>query len=152
MTCFIFYKFYNLVVNYKIIFKSMYYILAIILFIVILWIFLILKFSKSKKLNSGTKKQILKNFNIIKQSKSNKEKIIDFDKLYHKVLLSLGYSWSFWEILKSNPKVISDINSIWEIHKLRNQLVHSFDDISESFLEKKAKEYERIINNLLKKI
>jgi len=128
------------------------YILLTIVVVFVFGIFLILKFWKSKKLNSSTKKQILKNFNIIKKSRSNKEKIIDFDKLYHKILLWLGYSGSFWEILKSNPKVISDINKIWELHKLRNNLVHSFDDISENILNKNTFEYEKIIDKFIKEI
>jgi len=126
------------------------YILIFILIIFIFWIFLILKFSKNKKLWSQIKKELEKNFKYIKSSTSSKERVIDFDKLYHKILLKLWYNWTFWEILKSEPKVVSDINKIWELHKLRNKLVHDFDLISENILKKKALEYEKIIRELLK--
>jgi hypothetical protein len=52
--------------------------------------------------------------------------------------------------LKSEPKVILNINKIWELHKLRNQLVHNFDLISNDILKKKALEYEKNISELLK--
>jgi len=51
--------------------------------------------------------------------------------------------------LKLNPKEVIDINKIWELHKLRNKLVHDFDLISESMLRKKITEYEKEINALL---
>jgi ABC-type phosphate/phosphonate transport system substrate-binding protein len=45
--------------------------------------------NKNKKLTANQKKEITRFFNNIKKSKSNKEKIIDFDKLYHKILIEL---------------------------------------------------------------
>ena len=130
----------------------MYYILGVVVIIIIFWVFLILKFSKAKKLSSYVKKELNKNFKHIKASNSSKERIVDFDKLYHKILIKLWYNWTFWEILKSKPKVINDLNKIWELPKLRNKLVHDFDLVSENILKNKASEYEKIINELLRRI
>ena len=130
----------------------MYYILVLVVVIIIFGVFMILKFSKSKKLNSYVKKELSKNFKHIKTSNSSKERIVDFDKLYHKILIKLWYNWTFWEILKSKPKVISNLNTIWELHKLRNKLVHDFDLVSENILKKNALEYEKIISELLGRI
>ncbi len=130
----------------------MYYILLILVIIILFGIFLILKFSKSKKLSLQIKKELQKNFRQIKTSTSSKEKIVDFDKLYHKILIKLWYDWTFWEILKSKPSIISDLNKVWELHKLRNKLVHDFDLMSENILKKKALEYEKLILELFKKI
>jgi len=123
-----------------------------ILVVFILWIFLILKFSKRKKLTSTQKSFILKNYKKISKNDDIKHQIVDFDKLYHKILLELGYKWSFWEILKQKPRVINDINKIWELHKLRNKLVHEFDSLSESVLKQKAEEYDKVVMNLIKDI
>jgi len=59
--------------------------LIIILAVIILYIFR----NKNKKVSLESKKEIVKFFNNIKKSNSNKEKIIDFDKLYHKILVEL---------------------------------------------------------------
>jgi hypothetical protein len=127
-------------------------IIIMILVVFILWIFLILKFSKRKKLTSTQKSFILKNYKKISKNDDIKHQIVDFDKLYHKILLELGYKWSFWEILKQKPRVINDINKIWELHKLRNKLVHEFDSLSESVLKQKAEEYDKVVMNLIKDI
>ena len=126
----------------------LYFITFLILAIFLLFIFR----NKKKKLTAIQKKEITRFFNKIKKSSSNKEKIIDFDKLYHKILQELWYSWSFGEILKKEPKEVLNLNKIWELHKLRNNLVHSFDWEKEDFLEKKQKEYIKEINLILKNI
>ncbi|MDQ7009206.1 MAG: hypothetical protein Q9M94_02850 [Candidatus Gracilibacteria bacterium] len=127
-----------------------------IYFIIIIFIlaltFLFIFRNKKKKLNNYQKKEIIRLFNKIKKSESKKEKIIDFDKLYHKILKELGYKGSFGEILKKDPKEILNLNTIWELHKLRNNLVHSFNNEKEEFLEKKNKEYIKEINLILKNI
>ena len=125
-----------------------YIIIFFVLAIIILFIFR----NKKKKLSANSKKEILRFFNEIKKSSSNKGKIIDFDKLYHKILLDLWYKWSFWNILKKEPKEILNLNKIWELHKLRNNLVHSFNWEKEDLLEKKQKEYIKEINLILKNV
>ena len=92
---------------------------------------------------------LLKNLNNIKKLESEKEKIVDLDKLYHHILKSLWYNWTFGEILKSKPKKITDLNKLWELHKLRNKLVHEFGTIDNDFLWKKSKEYEREVRRLI---
>lgn len=123
---------------------------SIILYVLVfLWVFIfaisvVIKYSIKKKLSKKDKKELKKIFKEIKTKKSNKEKIIDYDKLYHKILKKFGYNWTFWEILKKEPNEVWDLNKVWELHKLRNKLVHDFDDLDLS-LEKKSKEYEKQI-------
>lgn len=124
----------------------------ILIIIVLALIFLFIFRNKKKKLTTSQKKEITRFFNKIKKSKSNKEKIIDFDKLFHKILIELWYKWNFWEILKKEPKEVININKIWELHKLRNNLVHQFNNEKDDFLEKKVKEYIKEINLILKNI
>lgn len=128
------------------------YVIFVLIVAVILGIFLILKFSKWKKLTSSQKLLILKNYKTILASTDIKHQIIDFDKLYHKILLELGYKWTFWEILKQKPKVIWDINKVWELHKLRNKLVHEFGSLPEELLKQKSGEYNKLIMSLMKEI
>lgn len=113
------------------------------------WISIVIKYSIKKKLSNEDKKEFLKLFRGIKKQESNKEKIIDYDKLYHKILIKLWYDWTFWEILKREPNEIWNINKVWELHKLRNKLVHEFDKDFDFSLEKKVKEYEKQIEFIL---
>jgi hypothetical protein len=53
--------------------------------------------------------------------------------------------------LKSKPQEITDINHIWELHKIRNKLAHDIADISENILNKKAMEFEKEVIVLLNK-
>jgi hypothetical protein len=63
----------------------LYFITFLIIALILIFIFR----NKKKKLTAIQKKEITKFFNNIKKAKSNKEKIIDFDKLYHKILIEL---------------------------------------------------------------
>jgi len=132
----------------------MIFILIIIFLTFLLLFFWSLKIKKSKKkLSSQSLKIINNSFKDIKINiLSNKEKIIDYDKLYHKLLKEIWYNWTFWEILKQNPKEIDDINLIWELHKLRNKLAHDFDLLSENILAEKAKSYKDCIQKLINKL
>lgn len=134
-------------------FENMLYI-AIWIFIIILisGILLIFKFKKKKgKLSSEKIIFFEKHLKKISLWIDSKTKIIDYDKLYHKILNELWYEGSFWDILKIKPEEISDLDKIWKLHKLRNKLVHDFDLLEEVILRKKSKEYEteikKIINN-----
>ncbi len=119
-------------------------------------LFFLFDFKFMKKQRKVTKNQLthlMEQFDRIPIStKSPKEQIIDYDKLYHRALRDLGYMWNFWDILKLNPREIEDINSIWELHKLRNKLVHDFDVLGDKKLKEKALEYRLEIKKLLKTI
>lgn len=128
------------------------YIYLIIWFVISIFsfaLFTILKFSKRKKLSKEKKDFLNKLFKEISLKNSSKEKIIDYDKLYHKVLIEMWYNWTFWEILKVEPNEIWDLQKIWDLHKLRNKLVHDFDFIDESHLKKREKEYKEELKILL---
>lgn len=120
--------------------------------IIIFWIIIVLKYSKKKLLLTEKKEFILKNFKKISDWIDFKHKIIDYDKLYHRILVEIWYEWSFGEILKSEPKEIGDINKIWELHKLRNKLVHDFDLLDNVVLNKKAGQYKTEIERLLGRV
>jgi len=124
----------------------------IIIFIIIIfiWIFLIFKFTKKYKISSKKIKFFNTQLKRVIANWSYKEQVIDIDKLYHKILLEAGYTWSFWEILKSEPSEIWNLQKIWELHKLRNKLVHDFDLLSEKVLKSNADSYNREIQKLMK--
>lgn len=129
----------------------LYIALAFFIGLIVFAIWVVRKFSKRKQLSDAQKKEFRKYFSHIKKKRSNpKEQIIDYDKLYHKILKWYGYEGTFWEILKQEPNEIWDIQKVWNLHKLRNKLVHEFDLLSVSILKKKVSEYEKELNYLMK--
>lgn len=132
----------------------MFYLIILIFIIIILfWIVIVYKYTWKKKWISQEKKEFLiKNFKRISTEIDKSNQIIHFDKLYHKILLEIWYEWTFWEILKNKPVEINNLNKIWELHKLRNKLVHDFDLLENVILSKKAGDYKKEIDILLKKI
>lgn len=124
----------------------------IILLILIFWIYIIFIYNKPRKLTSKKIKDFQKKLKQIEVNISSKEKIIDYDKLYHKILLEAWYVWDFWSILKQKPIIIDDLNKIWELHKIRNKLVHDFFDFDENFLLNKQKVFLLEIKKLLDKL
>lgn len=131
--------------NFLIIFFTLFFISTLVF-----WISIILKFSKKKKLSEADKKELKNIFKNMKTNKSDKEKLIDYDKLYHKILQKFWYNWTFWEILKTKPNEIWNLNKVWELHKLRNKLVHDVDGKIKENLFLKVKEYEKEIEIILK--
>ena len=79
------------------------------------------------------------------------EKIVQYDKIYHHILKSLGYRWSFGEILKRNPKEIRNLNEVWELHKLRNRLVHDLKKPNVD-IEGYANKYKKVTEKFLKQV
>lgn len=124
-----------------------------LLIIIILWIiyFLLLKMQKKVKKKLWVDK--IKKYKKIleklwKKTDSYDYKIVQYDKLYHNILLDIWYNWTFWEILKWVPKEINDINLIWKIHKIRNQIVHDFEHIDKKLLKKHCITYKKEVENL----
>jgi len=127
-----------------------YIILGILFFIILFAIFILFKYRKLWKISKSRKKFYKKHIKLISSdANSYKEQILDFDKLYHSLLKDLWYTWTFWDILKKNPKEIKDIDKIWKLHKTRNKLAHDFEDIDDNILRKKAEDYKKEINKLI---
>lgn len=123
--------------------------LGILFFLwVIYWGFSIIARYSKESLSKEDRKELKKNFTEAKKIKSEREKMIFYDKIMHNILLKLWYKWTFWEILKQKPIQIENLNKVWELHKIRNKLVHELDFKVENF-EKKLKEYEYQIEFIL---
>ncbi len=128
------------------------FVLILILFFLAIILVYYFKAKFNKKINNDKQKIFIER--IKKYSNpifSWREKISEYDKIYHNILLEAWYNWTFWDILKSKPQEIEDIDHIWELHKLRNKIAHDIVDISENILNKKALEFEKEIFLLIDK-
>lgn len=126
--------------------------LFFVLSVFIYGVLVIIKYSKKKSMPAAQKKQFQKYLIQMSTKQTPKDKIIAYDVLYHKILLALGYQWTFGKILKEHPNEIGDINLVWELHKLRNKLVHELDTPSMIELEKKSSYFQKAVQNLLKEV
>jgi len=86
------------------------------------------------------------------QKLSPKQQVIEYDKIYHHTLKKLWYQWTFWEILKQNPREIKNIQEIWELHKFRNTLVHELRDLDKRFIIRQWKRYQKIVERFVKQV
>ena len=128
------------------------YLVCAVIMVIIGGIWFLIFFRRNKK---QLKKCDLKDFSchlkkISHKKVSQKEKIIDYDKVYHKILLKAWYNGSFWDILKQNPREISDLNKIWELHKIRNHLVHEMWEPKWVDLEETSQQYKKELSKILK--
>lgn len=128
------------------------YFYAIIILVILVLLYATFWFIKLKRKRLSESKKNFLNWLLkeIEKQKNTRQEIIDYDKLYHRILKELWYKGDFWNILKSNPKEISDINKIWDLHKFRNKLVHDFDNFSENVIIKSSNDYKLEIKKLLK--
>lgn len=110
---------------------------------------MVIKFSRTKKITQDKRKHFTTILKRISRGVSSREKIVDMDKLYHKILLALWYNGTFGQILKMEPNEVSNINIVWEIHKLRNNIVHDFDNHDEKYLRSKVTLYKIELERLL---
>jgi len=124
----------------------------IIVFLLIAIYFAFFYSQKGKKLDDKKLKNFQKKLKQISLNTSSKEIIIYADKLYHKILEEIWYSWDFWEILKQNPPIITNLDKIWELHKIRNKLVHDFYNYDERFLLTKWNEFLKELEKILHKL
>lgn len=132
--------------------------LEFLVFCFVVWVFVfwfyisVFFLKKRKKLDREKILFFNKQLKNISWEVSEKQKILSYDILYHKILLAVWYIWTFWEILKQKPLVIQDLEVIWQLHKLRNRIAHEFDAIDEKLLQQKSKQFHSEIQKLLKEL
>ena len=127
------------------------YIFIIILFVIsFLFSFLIfLTYRKKKKLSNKDNKFILKKWNQIQDNQDKKSAIIEADKVLYFTLMKKGINGTLAEKLKIANAFFSDLNGIWEAHKLRNKIVHELDiKISEFELKRALGNFKRALRDL----
>ena len=74
--------------------------------------------------------------------------IVDADKVLDYVLTRNGFSGSLGEKLKAAAPRFSDLNGIWNAHKLRNRLVHEFIEIDIVEIDRALKQFKKAFRNL----
>lgn len=79
---------------------------------------------------------------------SHKNAILDADKLLDYALSKLGFEGSLGEKLKRAGSRFSNINSVWNAHKLRNRIAHDLSDIPKDEAKAALGQFKRALNDL----
>lgn len=100
-------------------------ILTVIGLAILLAFFVMIKSSR-KGMTEVQQKYVRKHWNQITAEVSNNPNltIMEADKLLGYAMKAKGIEGSVGEQLKRAPALFSDLNAVWNAHKLRNQLAH----------------------------
>jgi len=120
--------------------------LVIIIDTALLWYVMVYRFKK--KLPQQQRKYYLRLWSEL-QMKSHKEAVMEADKILDKLLGHKGYEGSLGDKLKKANGVFTDLNGVWEAHKLRNKLAHELDfSVSQDTYKRAMKSFERAFKDL----
>ncbi len=100
---------------------------AFIAFDFLLLIFVLWRKLKTRRIFGVQKKYLNSQWEIVKKLfvVDSKSALIEADKLLdYAMKLAFNNKFSVGQNLKANGKIFTDLNGIWYVHKLRNQLVH----------------------------
>lgn len=76
--------------------------------------------------------------------------VLSGDKLVDKAMIELGLNGkTMGEKLKNNPKKFSNLNGLWQAHKLRNRLAHETSfDVSKNEVTAALADFKRALKDL----
>lgn len=77
-----------------------------------------------------------------------KQGIMDADKLLDYALEKKGFAGTLGEKLKKSGPRFSDLNGVWQAHKLRNQIAHELGDINLNDAHAALKFFKKGLNDL----
>ncbi len=77
-----------------------------------------------------------------------KHAILDADKLLDYALKKQGFEGSIGEKLKKSGPRFSDLNGLWNAHKLRNRIAHELGDIDKNEAKKALSQFKKALNDL----
>lgn len=105
-------------------------------------------FQKQKKKKLNTAKHLLQK---VKNSDlSDREKILEYDKILDLSLSALGYSGTTGNKMKQYGKRFANQNNIWISHKLRNRIAHEIDfSPSEKEFKKAERSFCKEVNSFI---
>lgn len=129
---------------------TIYIIIGLIGFILFIFVVIELKNLRriKRKISAQTRKQIEKKIQSLKNGDKNRA-IIELDIILTNLLKMNGLKGSTGEMLKMSGSLISDINSIWHAHKVRNKIAHEMNyKISEYEFKKNLSIYIKSFKDL----
>ncbi len=81
-----------------------------------------------------------------------KHAILDADKLLDFALKKHGFNGSLGEKLKKSGSKFSNLNGLWNAHKLRNRIAHELGDVNKNEAKNALYQFKRALNDLGSKL
>jgi len=104
------------------------FLIFFILGVFILGIVVLFLISRRKKvISEGAEGFVRNQWRMISHGANPKNDIIEADKLLDFVLGKYGFKGSLGEKLKKSKRLFSDIDGVWQAHKLRNKIAHQLN-------------------------
>ena len=102
-----------------------------------------------RKLSRGARKKIDTRWEKMLMLDDPVRKLTEADAIFDRVLAKLGYEGTLAEKLKSAGPRFSNLDDVWEAHKLRNRVAHEPGvTVTEKQLMKVLKAFERAIKSI----
>jgi hypothetical protein len=119
--------------------------LALVYLVFIIW----LKKFKKAGLAESDRKFLLKKWQEIKKDPDLRHQIINADKILDKLLEKRGYEGNVGDKLKQSKAHFSDLDGVWNAHKLRNKLAHELDfHLSNGAAQAALRSFEKAFKDL----
>ena len=127
----------------------LYFILAFIFLDLVIVIIIFLKRKKGRISPKDMEFVKITWYRILDYFPANPQKsIMDADKLLDFVLSRYGKTGNLGEKLKQSNKLFSDINSVWEAHKLRNKFAHEIKEPDKKQTKNALQNYKKALIEL----
>lgn len=105
---------------------SLFLIIGIIILLLAALGLMALIFSGAKKLSPAFTQKVKEHMQKI-ATLSQRDQILEYDKILSLCLKELGYEGTLAEKMKAYGQEFKDTHAIWTAHKLRNKIAHEID-------------------------
>lgn len=102
-------------------------IIALVLVVLLYLVFQIFVWRNRGRWSQQDQKFFRDNWKRILENPDHRHRLMEADKLLDHMLKRKGYQGSMGDKLKKHSKSFSDVNGLWQAHKLRNSLAHEMN-------------------------
>ena len=103
----------------------------------------------SKKIPKKIIEEIKSNWKKIIRQDDLRHSIMDADKLLDYALKKMGHKGSLGNKLKKSPQLFSNINDVWNAHKVRNNIAHQINyEVTEKHYKKTMMSFKQAFKDL----
>ena len=127
-----------------------YFILAFVVLDILLTGWIILRRRKGKHFNHFETKYIREHWDRVVKDLDYRpnQSVLDADKILDYALDAKGFKGTLGEKLKLAGPRFSDLNGVWNAHKLRNKIAHEMGDVSVSDAKAALGGFKRALKDL----